>query len=64
MSLRKPKTETETDTEPFPDEDDIYGDDHTGETASPWDTETETETETNNPFDDLFPDPGIDGPFF
>ena len=58
------ETETETDTEPFPDEDDIYGDDHTGETASPWDTETETETETNNPFDDLFPDPGIDGPFF
>lgn len=61
-----PETETETETEadPFPDENDIYGDDHTGETASPWDTETETETETDDPFGSLFPDPGVDSPFF
>ena len=61
-----PETETETETEadPFPDENDIYGDDHTGETASPWDTETETETGTDDPFGSLFPDPGVDSPFF
>ena len=61
-----PETETETETEadPFPDENDIYGDDHTGETAPPWDTETETETETDDPFGSLFPDPGVDSPFF
>lgn len=58
------ETETETEAEPFPDENDIYGDDHTGETASPWDTETETETETDDPFGSLFPDPGVDSPFF
>lgn len=61
-----PETETETETEadPFPDENDIYGDDHTGETASPLDTETETETETDDPFGSLFPDLGVDSPFF
>ncbi len=61
-----PETETETEIEadPFPDENDIYGDDHTGETASPWDTETETETETDDPFGSLFPDLGVDSPFF
>ena len=62
--------ETETETEPIPDEDDIYRDDHTGESADPWETETDWETEpdtdeTNyDPFDPIVKDPGADSPFF
>ena len=65
-----PETETETETEPIPDEDDIYRDDHTGESADPWETETDWETEpdtdeTNyDPSDPIVKDPGADSPFF
>lgn len=56
------ETETETETEPFPNEDDMYSDNHDGATSSSWDTETETRTV--DPFGDLFSDPGRDSPFF
>ena len=65
-----PETETETETEPIPDEDDIYRDDHTGESADPWETETDWETEpdtdeTNyDPSDPIVKDPGANSPFF